>query len=531
MSNSRTHYIPVSGITIEDITNVINDTLPGIIADILPPLLDDAVGDMLNPDPAVYCPINGYNPEPKPEQVPDDPVVPVGEGEYVFLVDNSLGASVAFYATPAYTIELTEMDGTIIQTFNRASGYSQIFELPFGGYKQYFVRMRGTSAEITYIRRGTSPVPVLQPILYAWLNCKSNLISLQSFMDGVVAFKGLTIQGDVSRVTSFDTAFRNSGIEEFDFPVNMPALRSTTRMFESSNIINFRMPGTNSPITNMTYMFYATGKLKKLEMNITVPLSAGSNFLDYMCSYSSLEELALNFSVGKAATINLGFAHLCNTCSKLKKAVLPYLTGECNNASIFENCSELASIEFRGLFVNFSSATTGAKNCFKLKELIFNTPSLLGSTLTIFHQSNSNNIIEKIIFPTDLCLGHFFASYFPFLKELKGTFSSTESTTIDYGYRYPLEVVDVPNLPASLLGLGSNTHRLSIKYVNIDWANSSFSITQNNVNIHCDIDATEINRIFGLLPAMTKTIDVRNSTGAAGCDPSIATAKGWTVLR
>jgi hypothetical protein len=46
------------------------------------------------------------------------------------------------------------------------------------------------------------------------------------------------------------------------------------------------------------------------------------------------------------------------------------------------------------------------------------------------------------------------------------------------------------------------------------------------------IDAQGLNDLFTQLPATVKTatLDVRNNTGSATCDPTIATAKGYTVI-
>jgi hypothetical protein len=45
-----------------------------------------------------------------------------------------------------------------------------------------------------------------------------------------------------------------------------------------------------------------------------------------------------------------------------------------------------------------------------------------------------------------------------------------------------------------------------------------------------DMSAAQINAIFTALPSVSKTIDITGCTGAATCDKSIATGKGWTVI-
>jgi hypothetical protein len=57
--------------------------------------------------------------------------------------------------------------------------------------------------------------------------------------------------------------------------------------------------------------------------------------------------------------------------------------------------------------------------------------------------------------------------------------------------------------------------------------------TTNALNlINSQFSATSLNSLFTQLPITinTSTIDVRNNPGAATCDPTIATAKGYTVI-
>lgn len=59
----------------------------------------------------------------------------------------------------------------------------------------------------------------------------------------------------------------------------------------------------------------------------------------------------------------------------------------------------------------------------------------------------------------------------------------------------------------------------------------SFNFATNDNN-KFDISADVLNDFFKQLPSTTKTatLDVRGATGAATCTPSIATAKGYTVI-
>jgi hypothetical protein len=62
-------------------------------------------------------------------------------------------------------------------------------------------------------------------------------------------------------------------------------------------------------------------------------------------------------------------------------------------------------------------------------------------------------------------------------------------------------------------------------------ASSTFGGSSPQVDVRYNsLDATALNTLFGDLPTLTgKTIAITGCSGVAGCDTSIATAKGWTV--
>ena len=60
----------------------------------------------------------------------------------------------------------------------------------------------------------------------------------------------------------------------------------------------------------------------------------------------------------------------------------------------------------------------------------------------------------------------------------------------------------------------------------IQASNFRFSFSVAN----CRLGATELNEIYTNLPVVVgQTITVSNNVGTTGDDPTIATAKGWTV--
>jgi hypothetical protein len=78
---------------------------------------------------------------------------------------------------------------------------------------------------------------------------------------------------------------------------------------------------------------------------------------------------------------------------------------------------------------------------------------------------------------------------------------------------------------------GASGYKLKVTSIRLTNADSTFGGSSPQVNVsYTDLDATALNTLFGDLPTLTgKTIVIRGCTGAATCDTSIATGKGWTV--
>lgn len=97
---------------------------------------------------------------------------------------------------------------------------------------------------------------------------------------------------------------------------------------------------------------------------------------------------------------------------------------------------------------------------------------------------------------------------------------------------HELAVFQQPTLRVSQFAIGySDTFLSPMTEVEIDWANSSFSGSVNpQLGLRAQLDATELNRIMGLLPSVSgKTILISRCPGYTNCDTTIATAKGWIV--
>lgn len=519
------HYIPVGKIKIDK--EILDIACPAAGYDETPP------------PPEIYCPANGYEaPEPFTEE-PEPPLIPPGDGEFVFLVDNTLSAYIRFNISGNFDAVLTELDGTVIN-----SGI--IHYLPRGEYKRYLFRVKGNaSGEVTRIYRYNTGANTM-PILWAWIKPTSALFSLSDFMRNVTAFKGISLDGDFSGVISFSHAFDLTGIEKFEFPASLPSLEDVSYMFNGTQLRELVCENVYAPnLCNLSY--FAKGTFLT-ELNMSFPSEISENgvnrvtFQQFAMNVSTLKSVNLNFTIASDTSNYVDFTSMFNNCHSLKSLTLPYLeSGEFSCYGMFDYCSKIPEIIFRGNSVELGASGTGylVRETFNLRKVTFdfNYAKFSASFINSLAATYGKNLLEELHFPgmsDSSTLFTIFESSFPTLKKITGGSNVSDIIrTLRFDGNYPLETLDT-NFTLGALVLGTTSYRLPLKTININWADSFYTnYNYAYINLHCDLSGAELDRIFGLLPTVTvgmpDKIYIQNATGKNDCTPSIAEAKGWTV--
>jgi hypothetical protein len=110
-------------------------------------------------------------------------------------------------------------------------------------------------------------------------------------------------------------------------------------------------------------------------------------------------------------------------------------------------------------------------------------------------------------------------------------FDTSKVTTISTLFRATAWVHGVITVPAYDLSLCTAYSSTFAGAYNLERFMAT-GITRGISFVDCNLSATAINEIFTNLgtAAGTQTITVTGNRGAASCTPSIATAKGWTVI-
>lgn len=526
------------------------------------------------PDPAIYCPANEYEkiiPDYMPD--PDIPEVVAGEGEIIMIVDSNSAIPIDFHVTRdsgGYTYDIYGEDDIIIdQNTSASTKFTYDFSQLTGGYgNRYFKAvLRPVSGVFTNCRISSNSV--IYPIIEIYLNTPSLLLfnfdncQLLKKVWMCDTMDSLNTTGDTYKVFQ-----RTYSLEQITFPTSMAANTSMKYWFHYSGIPEIVFPAYMPNLSSIQYLCrYA--KTKK----ITLPSSAN---VGEMMQYSFADMLnikELTFPEGFFGVNNTAFVHetFINS-SNFEKIVFPESTVLTGGYALFQGLSKLNTPNKDGIFnikvkddypysfyYNFSGVlnvkeihysgdinatiTSNNSNCFHnspfLKEV--SLPNYLQNAPSVYLFYGGTPSLKKVNLPesmpnlaegTEVC--DLFGS---------GSHQITEqiTTCIDWGTNYhtlnrrlnmqKLVIFDQPTLRLKTLIInGATNPKGKLEYLEIDWYNSVINgglliIAIGNLNL----SESELNRIFTALPAAAGSISASGNPGFATCDPSIATAKGWTV--
>lgn len=252
-------------------------------------------------------------------------------------------------------------------------------------------------------------------------------------------------------------------------------------MFEGCGSLRSIPVLNTSKVTDMSWMFDGCSSLRKIPALDTSNITSAT-YLFRGCS--SLTELP-DLNTSKIKNMNYMFGN----CSSLEKAPNMDFSAATDISSMFRGCSSLLSVP-----------AIDTSNVTKINELFYECYSLL----------------ETPPIDTTKCIGsyynynHFYSC--PNLLKI-GTVTLSKDIEIAIGnYLAKPPVAEI-----------------SVAYNELD--PPAFSKTVPIKLNYTQLSAEALNRLMEQLPdGNGKTLDLKYNPGSATCDPSIATAKNWTVL-
>ena len=492
-----------------------------------------ANGYELPPDPAVFCPINGYTKPDEyvpPIEYPDpDPI----DGDHILFLCNDEGAggvNISLTTVPGGAGK-SEIYDANMNLLSSANNTNVVFQTQGTG-NIYIVKIMPGAAErritglsISYPAGYTKQaLMVFQAKFYTPM-----LSSLSNAFSDIIQFRQCLFFCPLDELTTLSGTFKNRGIEgSMTLPV-MPKLTSLASTFEGTTLLwKVVIEGATLPeLTNMSSTCY-NSKIREFYFPPNLPKL---DIINRCCGGSDIEYTTIPTYAPLLRLINGWFQN----CFKLKysELIFPEYPSLESGGSVIYGTS-VRKIHFTGDSLNFSNVSYMFDGAPELQEIKF-PDNIKGGGVSTDWQSwvRSNHVLKKIILPLsmpDFAPSNYFIQYPSLIEEIT-TCNDWGTGTHDISVASPrIKSFYQPALRVTKLFVGKATPRSPLTDIEIDWANSDFTQLTSAVLLYGIMTTAEIERIYTALPVIgiAKNITIY-SPGYAAADKTIAQAKGWNT--
>ena len=348
--------------------------------------------------------------------------------------------------------------------------------------------------------------------------------TLDSLFYDCYSLQSVTIK-DTSNVTNFSNMHTNNyALQKMPIYTFRSEEVNVGSMFSSCYALRETYPINITPTssTALASMFNFCKSLKSIDITITSNIDFSMSSMFNGCS--SLEDIRLSF-IGNGKVLNLS-----NTFSGTRIKESPIMdTSLCTTFSnTFQYCDRLTKLHE----YDYSSATSLAYMldvCYSLKSVPnFNITSRCTNLNSTFQNCWS---LEKAPTFSDSSGVTIIINMLQYCKSITtipsyifGNVAGSLNNT--FGYMDSLQIM--PSITAgSVYTANSNfiVNNYSLKRMLMP-LRFTFSVA------YAKMSANALNEMFSILPTVTgQTVTITGNYGASTCDTTIATAKGWTVIK
>lgn len=485
-----------------------------------------------NPDPATYCPANGYyDPTVPIPYIPDPnmPVATVNDGEIVLMMIDSLDKAINTYVTinnaTKARYSIYGADDTLIYTVDVNNNTTFFYQFPTtggielaNGYHAFKVVIKAaTTGSITHFKFMTKSGYAASgwPVIEAHIKCPSLTTLYQAFLNQKI-FEYLKFYGDHNNLTNINAITSGCDlIRGFKAGVQMNALTDMGSFILNDSLLeDISLPTTFDNLQNLQSAFRGSGIKTFNFFPATLPAVTNAREMLYSCKnlIGSIEIPSMPNCVD--------MVYVASQCPKTTKTTFlgNYIPNTSSAISSFQGCTMLKEVDMGGDW-----GKTGV--VWSLSYIFEACPSLKKITLP-----------SKFISLGPPTMNHAFAQNLNTSVEEITTSDWSESPQIAMQLNMlSVKIFNQPTLKVYVFTVGANSSRPSaLETLELNWANC-LPLAQNvTINcLFCNFSQTELERIYTALPdistgySYTGTLKFYGSPGYDASNKTIATAKGW----
>jgi surface protein len=351
------------------------------------------------------------------------------------------------------------------------------------------------------------------------INQLGNITSLYHLFGGCHSLRNVDINYSVtSSVTTMQYMFR------YCYSLTSVPLFDTSNVTNISYMLQRASALTSVPLFDTSNVTNMTGFLRDCYSLTSVPLfdtSSVTTMSNMFLSCYSLTSVPL-FDTSSVTSMS----NMLTACYSLTSVPLFNTSSVTDMNSMFNGCYILTSVP---LF-DTSSVTTATymfSSCSSLTSVpLFDTSSLLYMS-NMFNSCYSLTSVPLLNTSSVVFMNYMFQNCHSLTSV--PLFVTSSVTNMSYMLQNCYSLTSVPALAVSSVSSSSNFNNMfsncnSLSRVEATGFNYTFSVANNKLS------SAALDEIYTNLPTVTgQTITVTGNYGTSGDDPTIATAKGWTV--
>jgi hypothetical protein len=382
-----------------------------------------------------------------------------------------------------------------------------------------------------------------------------------TLFSGTSVFNGCANLISIKLPDNFNTASMNnyfsgcSSLTSIVFPSAMPALADLQSTFSScSQLAEVTLPSTSAATITLNSAFTTCSALS----SITIPSSYNiTSLFSAFQTCGALVSITLPSGAQNSCT---SMANMCQNSGSLETIVMPSsLNAVTTISNAFSGCRKLKSVTFPALpaVTTFSGVFSG---CYSATSLI--VPSL--GTITTSQSLLANVLaLTTFTYPNPVSISTISESNIPNLKTFNlptsgtlsiNTFTLSASTLTLLGNQatfgptgfnvgarvtwttslcYKLPSIDLNLRAAAFTHAGTVTQPLALNSLRLrNLSTDQFNGIAPQIDVrYTQLGTAALDQLFTDLPTIAgKTINITGCPGAATCDRTIATGKGYTVI-
>ena len=485
------------------------------------------------PNPAIFCPINGYIPDPA-AYIPDPLITEVilpPSGVIRLVVEDAGLRTILFNASVSnsgkYQATVIGADNTQLAQTTHNNNSTATITLPLeagflsaSGYYYYYVDITSelpTNNLLTFrVNYSLTYDELGGYVIAAFINAPT-LTSLANAFNAIKRIRYIEFLSESTSLTTLVSFAENATALRKLIFVSLPEVVLMIRMLFSTNYVSVNFPAIIPKLSSASYMCY-NAKFGDFVFSFEAPL-----LMDLSQCFVDAEVYSITFtptSFPELTTIYWFCRNSIGLRGTVKYPLMPKLT---TMASAHENNATVQQIIFNGAMDSLLTWAYLANNCYALTKLVL-PESVLGMTTLSTNAAGSGvvtncNNLEELVLPKvfNITVGNtngIFFNHFQGCVKLRTISMIEETNNLQCGLLngsnlMALERFDQPNAFWTTNTVQTNFSKNAgllgkLEYLEMDWDNwpkTAIYIERNNFNF------TEVRRILARIdPLKSQTV-------------------------